>query len=429
MSMQRQPNGIEYREPSTSEEILGIFLKDPSTFNENKRKLTPNMFEGYEWLYISMAQLDEENALSFKSVSLLNKEKMLFIAELRDSVPSVARLPKLIKKLKEEHLSAEIKLINKEFSEDQTRDPNEVLSELQSRVNLLSNTEAGELNDADQDVDSFYNWLDEIHEDPSKAFGLMTGIQELDRITTGFHRGDFIVIGARTSIGKSAFQIELALRMALRGYKIAIFSLEMSKRQLYLRMLANLMTIELEVLKTGRLPISMRDRKEQHRQFLKQIYVDDTRGVSADYITDSMRRLKRTRGLDAVMVDYLQDIKENGEQNDNGGSAISRVCRKLRKGSQDCDCVMFGLSQVTRGVEERKDKRPTVSDLAGSTGIETSADGIALLYRDEYYNAETDKKGIMEVNFAKQRNGDTGKIELFYNRKFQQIRPLSAGTY
>lgn len=175
MSMLKQPSEIEYREPSTSEEILGIFLLDPSTFNENKRKLTPEMFVGYEWLYISMAQLDDENSFSFKSVSLLNKDKMRSIRELRDCVPSVNRLTGLIEKLKKEHLAAEIKLISRQFSDDDYRDPNEALSELQSRVNLLSNTEASELNDADQDVDSFYNWLDEIQEDPSKAYGLMTG--------------------------------------------------------------------------------------------------------------------------------------------------------------------------------------------------------------------------------------------------------------
>ena len=307
--------------------------------------------------------------------------------------------------------------------------PNEVLDEMKSRVNELRNTEADEGSDPDKDVDDFFSWMEEIIEDPSKAYGLITGNEDIDRITTGFHRGDFIVVGARTSIGKSAFMIQMALNLAKNGYRVAIYSLEMSKRQMYLRMLANLMTIDLEILRTGRLLKSRIPEMLKHKEFLKQIFVDDTRGISAEYITDSMRNLKRNGGLDCVMVDYLQDVKEQGEQNDNGGSALARVCRKLRKGAQECDVAMFGLSQVTRAVEDRKDKRPMPSDLAGSTGIETSADVIIMLYRDDYYDAASDKKGLMEINFAKQRNAAVGKVELYYARKYQQLRPLSSGKY
>jgi len=158
---------------------------------------------------------------------------------------------------------------------------------------------------------------------------------------------------------------------------------------------------------------------------LKSIYVDDTRGVTADYIADVMRRLKRTQGLDFVVVDYLQDVKEPGEQNDNSGSALARVCRKLRAAAQQCDCHVMGLSQIARTVESRTDKRPTNADLSGSTGIETSADVIALLYREDYYDPNTDKKNILEVNFTKQRNGKLGKVELYYDRDCQKISDIA----
>nr|WP_269432543.1 DnaB-like helicase C-terminal domain-containing protein [Paenibacillus sp. VKM B-2647] len=190
-------------------------------------------------------------------------------------------------------------------------------------------------------------------------------------------------------------------------------------------MLANLMGVDYETLRTGQLAKELRPQIEKWKPFLKQIYVDDRRGVSADYIVDSMRHLKRTQGLDFVAVDYIQDVKEKGEHNDNGGSAIARVCRKLRAGAQECDCVVMGLSQVTRDVENRQDKRPSIADLSGSTGIETAADVIALLYRDEYYNPDTDRKGIMEVNFGKQRNGKVGKVELHYDAERQRLSSLS----
>jgi len=417
---------------STNEEVLAILLKHPLIFREVKRTLSPMMFGELEWLFKAMVELDEDDALEFKALLMANPEQAKYLHELRNSVTTTQVLPYLLNKLKEEYLAAEIYRVSQMTAHRivvEGVNPNEVLDEMKSRVNELRNTEADEGSDPDKDVDDFFSWMEEIIEDPSKAYGLITGNEDIDRITTGFHRGDFIVVGARTSIGKSAFMIQMALNLAKNGYRVAIYSLEMSKRQMYLRMLANLMTIDLEILRTGRLLKSRIPEMLKHKEFLKQIFVDDTRGISAEYITDSMRNLKRNGGLDCVMVDYLQDVKEQGEQNDNGGSALARVCRKLRKGAQECDVAMFGLSQVTRAVEDRKDKRPMPSDLAGSTGIETSADVIIMLYRDDYYDAASDKKGLMEINFAKQRNAAVGKVELYYARKYQQLRPLSSGKY
>lgn len=182
-------------------------------------------------------------------------------------------------------------------------------------------------------------------------------------------------------MGKTVFVIEMFLRLS-NGYKCAMFSLEMSKQQLYFRMMSNLMQVNFELFRTGRLAPNHYQNMQKYKDELKKLYIDATRAVSADYIADEMRRLKRTQGLDFVVVDYLQDVKEQGEINDNGGSALARVCRKLRAAAKECDCHVMGLSQVVRGVEDRKDKRPGNADLSGSTGIETNADVIALLYRD-----------------------------------------------
>lgn len=426
MPLTRLESETEYRLPSISEEVLGIFLKDPDLFAEYKSRFTETMFGPLAWLYASMLKNSEIGAFTFKTIAFENKDKTDYLIELRGSVPSTARLPGLVVKLKKQHLATELHTIGQRMTDQaEDRDPDEALSEAQSLINNLSNTEATDLHDTDKDLDDYFDYMEEIIADPSKAFGLITGIEELDRITTGFHRGDFIVIGARTSMGKSAFMLEIALRLAKSGYKVAIYSLEMSKRQIYNRLMANLMNVELNTIKSGKMFYNRIPEMKKHKEFLRQIYIDDTRGVSADYITDSMRRLKRTRGIDAVMTDYIQDVKEIGESNDNGGSALARICRKLRKGAQEMDVAMFGLSQVNRSVEERKEKQPMSSDLTGSAGIESSADVIALLYRDDYYNADTDKKNILEINFAKQRNGEVGKIELKYNKKYQQVRSLT----
>lgn len=420
------PNEMEYRQPSIAEEVLGIFLKDPDLFAEYKNRLTENMFGPQAWLYNSMSTNSEIGAFTFKTIAFENRDKMDYLMELRNSVPATARLPGLIVRLKKEHLATELYMIGQRMT-DQTedRDPDEALSEMQNRINNLSNTESTDLHDTDKDLDDYFTYMEEIIADPSKALGLITGIDELDKITTGLYRGDLIVIGARTSMGKSAFMLEIALCLTKAGHKVAIYSLEMSKRQIYHRMLANLMNLELNLIKTGRMPANRVPEMHKQRELMRKIYIDDTRAVSAEFITDSMRRLKRTRGIDCVMVDYIQDVKEIGETNDNGGSALARVCRKLRKAAQEMNVAMVGLSQVNRSVEERADKHPMPSDLTGSAGIESSADVIALLYREDYYKTDTDKKDILEINFAKQRNGEVGKIELKYNRKYQQVRSLT----
>lgn len=407
-------------------EILGTILTDCSLYQDIKRKLSPEHFHEYGWLYQIIREVDEAEGLTFKGVGLrLETNQIPLLHELRKAYVVESRLPILVQQVKQRRLSDNLRRIATQIVEECDEDnANDVLTELQAKAFELFTTDTEDLQDMDRAVDEFGEWVEEIMQDPSKAFGLLSGIEAMDTITTGWHKGDLIVLGARTSMGKSAFMIDNVLRLHLAGYKCAIFSLEMSKTQIYFRMMANLMGMSLEVLRTGRMAPELIPRFRETRKKLKGIYVDDTRGVDSEYIADVSRRLKRTQGLDFIVVDYIQDVKEKGEQNDNGGSAIGRICRKLRTAAQQLDVPIMALSQVTRAVEERRDKRPTNSDLAGSTGIETGADVIALLYRDEYYNPDTDKRGILEVNFTKQRNGKLGKVEVFYDKDSQKIKPL-----
>lgn len=408
-------------------EILGLILSYPSLYEEVKGKLSPEHFYEYDWLYQIIREVDAEEGLTFKGVGMRLEDKHIpMLNDFRKAGFNPNRLPELIKRVKERVLSDTLRsMANKIIEECEPSNANEVLSALQQKSFELFTTDTEDINDMHREVEEFAAWVEEVMNDPRKAYGLLTGIHELDAITTGYHKGDLIVVGARTSMGKSAFMIENVLRLHKAGYKCAIFSLEMSKKQIFMRMMANLMNISLEVLRTGRMAVELLPKFHQMKEELKGIYVDDTRGVDSEYIADVMRRLKRTQGLDFVVVDYLQDVKEKGEINDNQGSALARICRKLRTAAQQTDVPVMALSQVTRAVEERKDKRPTNSDLSGSTGIETSADVIALLYRDEYYNPDTTRQNILEVNFTKQRNGKLGKVELFYDKTSQRIFPLT----
>ncbi|PNQ78895.1 DnaB-like helicase C-terminal domain-containing protein [Paenibacillus sp. F4] len=416
------------RETQPSEELLGNFLKDPTLYRANKHLLSPDLFGEYTWLYHLIQEVDEQEGLSYKGVvSRCDADRIKVLMEFRQAAFNENRVPLLIRTLKKDRLAGDILSLANELRSRtvEGEDPDTILRDIQNVAFTLETSESGGMGDPSRDVDEWSEYMLKLAEDPTLAYGLMTGLRPLDSITTGWHRQDFSVVGAWTSMGKTAFTIENVLRLNNAGYKCAMFSLEMIKRQIYTRMMANKLEVDLEQFRTGRLAKHhYQERMIREKEALKSIYVDDTRGISADYIVDVMRRLKRTQGLDFVVVDYLQDVKEHGEQNDNGGSALARVCRKLRASAKEMDCHVMGLSQVTRGVNERQDKRPLVSDLAGSTGIETSADVIALLYRDDYYNAASDKKGILEVNFAKQRNGKLGVVELAYDRTMQTIRDI-----
>lgn len=404
-------------------------MKDPTLFQANKHLLTTDLFQEYQWLYRLILEVDSQEGLTFRGVAQrVEIEQVKLLQQLKKSAFNENRVPHLIRQLKKECLSDNLYGVSQETLKRLAdgEDPDEILRDIQNVSFTLATSESGGNHEAGEGIDGWFERKLEIMNDNSLAYGLLTGISSLDALTTGWHRKDFSVVGGWTSMGKTAFVLEIVKRLNAANYKCAVFSLEMIIDQIYDRLTSNILQVNLQQFRLGKLaPHHYTDRANRTKEQLRTIFIDDTRGVSADYITDVMRRLKRTQGLDFVVVDYIQDVKETGEMNDNGGSALARVCRKLRAAAKEMDCHVMGLSQVTRGVNDRQDKRPLVSDLAGSTGIETSADVIALLYRDDYYNKDSDKKGILEVNFAKQRNGSLGVVELLYDRSTQSIRELA----
>lgn len=424
MQRWQEDSANETRAIQAHEELLGTFIANTQSFAEYAHLLETEMFYSYMWVYEVLRRVESEEGLSYRGIiNRCETHQIKTIQTLRQTAINERRIPTLIQKAKEDLLGDRLRGIGRHLI-DSAEEPDDVLRELKTRVDELETTESTTLSNPVNDLDEYAAHMMEIVADPSKAYGLMTGLDELDRITLGFQRKDFSVVGARTSMGKSAFMLQICILLHFAGYKVGIFSLEMSKRQLYDRIMANILNIALETYRTGQAHPSYYDKMKEVKNKLYGLYVDDTRGVNSEYIADAMKRLKRTQGLDFVVVDYIQDVAEKGEQNDNQGSALGRICRKLRKAAKDCDCHVMGLSQVTRAAEGKEDKRPGNSDLAGSTGIETSADAIALLYREDYYKPDTDKKNILEVNFTKQRNGKTGKVELYYDRVTQRISSI-----
>lgn len=271
-------------------------------------------------------------------------------------------------------------------------------------------------------VDEWLEHLERSMQSRGTITGIPSGFGDVDRMTLGWQRTDSIIVAARTSIGKSAFAIQCAINAATADNLVQYISLEMSRNQIMSRIASNLTGVKLQSFRQG--DISDEDMGKivtLALPILERIEILDHRIMGASQIAGEMRRAKHERGLDLCIVDYAQMVSEPPQLGDNAGSALGRVAVKLRQASQDADCALLILSQITRAVDSRSDKRPMLSDLAGSGGLEASADVTLLLYRDDYYDPESEKKNLMEINVAKQRNGPTGKAELVFLKDTQRL--------
>lgn len=244
--------------------------------------------------------------------------------------------------------------------------------------------------------------------------GLTTGFIDLDAKTAGFQKSNLIVLAARPAMGKTAFALNVALQASLKdGATVLIFSLEMAKEELGQRLLAMESRIEMQKLKTGRVERQDWEDINIGLDSLAQakIFIDDTPGVSILEIKNKCRRLKAEHGLDMIVVDYLQLMSHTGkvESRQQEISALSRMFKLL---AREMDCPVILLSQLSRGPEQRADHRPILSDLRESGSIEQDADMVIFLYRDDYYNPDTEKPGVCEVIIGKQRSGPTAVVEL-----------------
>jgi len=266
--------------------------------------------------------------------------------------------------------------------------------------------------------------------------GISTGFRDLDEITTGFHKSDLILIAARPSMGKTALVLNIAANVAMReNIPVAVFSLEMRKEQLTDRMISSEGMIDAKLLRTGQLEPENWDRYFDAIKRISKapIYIDDTSAISPSQIRSKCRRLKlKEKQLGLIVIDYLQLMTcttASGKRSENRQQEISEISRNLKVLAKEMDCPVIALSQLNRAVEGRADKRPMLSDLRESGAIEQDADLVCFIYRDEYYNPESEKKGIAEIIIAKQRNGETGVVDLKYMGKYVSFRNLEHYYY
>ena len=265
--------------------------------------------------------------------------------------------------------------------------------------------------------------IEDIYRSKGKLTGVPTGFVDFDQKTAGLQKSDLILLAARPSMGKTAFALNIIQNAAIRGnVPTAIFSLEMSREQLVNRMLCSEAMLDAQRLRTGELTDSDWTDLIQAMGPLSQapIYIDDTPGITPMEVRSKCRRLKVEKGLGLIVIDYLQLMSGNG-RTDSRQQEISDISRSLKAIAREMDAPVIALSQLSRACEQRADHRPMLSDLRESGAIEQDADGVAFLYRDEYYFPDTEKKNQAELIIAKQRNGPTGTIDLTWMGQFTKF--------
>lgn len=273
---------------------------------------------------------------------------------------------------------------------------------------------------------SAFERIEELYARKSNITGVPTGYNELDNYTAGLQSSDFIVIAARPSMGKTAFSLNIAQNVAIRAkMPVGIFSLEMSKEQLVQRLICAEAGINAQRLRTGHLEESDWPRITKAMAVLSEapIYIDDSGGITVLEMRSKARRLKAKYGLELLVIDYLQLIRGSARI-ENRTQEISEISRQIKTLSKELNIPIIALSQLSREVEKRTDKRPLLSDLRESGAIEQEADIVMFIYRDEYYNPESDRKNIAEINIAKHRNGPTARFELYFFKEYTKFIDL-----
>ena len=354
-----------------------------------------------------------------------------YITSLVNSVPTAANIEHYAKIVEEKAMLRRLIKVSGKISKlgyNEEEEVDELIDEAESLIFEISQKRRvqGFSNVKDVLMDTF-DRLEQLHETTSEVTGVPTGFRDLDRMTSGFQDSDLVIIAARPSMGKTALALNIAQYVAVEeDIPVAIFSLEMAKSQLVQRMLCSEAQVDSHRLRTGKLKDTDWRRLSQAAGRLGEssIFIDDTPGMTAMEMRAKARRIKAEHGLGLILIDYLQLMQTTG-RTESRQQEVSQLSRSLKGLARELDAPVVSLSQLSRAVEQRNDKRPRLSDLRSSGSIEQDADLVAFIYRDEYYNPDTEKQGITEIIVGKQRNGPVGTVELAFQKEYTRFVDLS----
>lgn len=422
--------------------VLGAILINPEVY-EYVEALVPNAFyrAEHQLIFNRMLELAEEGQpIDLVTLaSRLQDQKELediggvsYLSKLAHSVPTTANIESYVTSVKNKFMLREY--IRSSMAGIQAAMAGEDIQRLVTSAQQVATTLADQAAPK-QDFKRINEVLVEVietTETKSEAYksgeitGIPTGYRDLDSILGGLQRSDLIIVAARPSVGKTAFALNVAQNVAVRTNEtVAVFSLEMSASQLVTRMVSAEGNLEASKMRMGDLGTEDWSKLATAAGVLggTNIVIDDSPGITVHDIRSKCRRLKKQEGLGLIVIDYLQliDSVKKGRGAENRQQEVSEISRTLKHLARELDVPVIALSQLSRGVEQRQDKRPMMSDLRESGSIEQDADIVAFLYRDDYYNAETEKKNIIEIIIAKQRNGPVGTVELVFLKQFNKF--------
>ena len=354
-----------------------------------------------------------------------------YIAQLPDRVPTTANVEQYIKIVEEKSaLRALIKTANDliTLGYDQTQEVEDILDTAEKRIfDVIQNrNQKGYSAIKDILVDSFTE-LEKLYNQKQHITGTPTGFADLDYITAGLHPSDLVIVAARPAMGKSAFALNIATNAAIRANAgVAIFSLEMSKEQMTNRIFCSEAMVDSNKVRTGKIEDEDWTKLAEASGALStsQIFIDDTPGISVMEIRAKCRKLKLEKNIGLVVIDYIQLVQGSNKKNSSREQEISEISRSLKILAKEIGVPVIALSQLSRSVEQRPDHRPMLSDLRESGAIEQDADIVMFLYRDDYYNEDSEKKNIAEVILAKHRAGSTGTVELAWLGSYTKFANL-----
>ncbi|WP_419882568.1 replicative DNA helicase [Peribacillus sp. B-H-3] len=419
--------------------VLGAIFLEPSSLTVTSEMLIPEDFyrSSHQKIFNVMLNLNDEG----KAVDLITVTEELaaaknleevggvsYLSELAASVPTAANIEYYARIVEEKSLLRRLIRTATNIAQEGYSREDEVenlLGEAEKNImEVAQRKNSGAFQNIKDVLVRTYDNIEVLTNRKGDVTGIPTGFAELDRMTAGFQRNDLIIVAARPSVGKTAFALNIAQNVATKTEEnVAIFSLEMGAEQLVMRMLCAEGNINAQNLRTGSLTDEDWRKLTMAMGSLSNagIYIDDTPGVRIGDIRSKCRRLKQEHGLGMILIDYLQLIQGNGRSGENRQQEVSEISRSLKALARELQVPVIALSQLSRGVEQRQDKRPMMSDIRESGSIEQDADIVAFLYRDDYYDKESENKNIIEIIIAKQRNGPVGTVSLAFVKEYNKF--------
>ena len=412
--------------------VLGSMLTDQDAVIDAIEVLKPEDFYREDNKYIYEAILNLYNKaepidiITVKSELIsMGKFEVIggfeYLGILPDKVPLVANAERYIKIVEEKSLLRQLIKASNELIDlgyAQNEDVEMVMDQAEKKIfNIMQGkNQKGFSVIKDVLIESFAE-IEKLYNQKEPITGVPTGFADLDYKTAGLHNSDLVLVAARPAMGKSAFALNIASNAAINAkVPVAIFNLEMSKSQLVNRMLCSEAMVDSNKIRTGKIEEDDWGKLATALGPLSEapIYIDDTAGISIAEIRAKCRKLKLEKNIGLIVIDYLQLIQGSGKRNASREQEISEISRSLKILAKELDVPVIALSQLSRAAEQRQDHRPMLSDLRESGAIEQDADIVMFLYRDDYYNPDTEKKNIAEVILAKHRAGSTGTVELYW---------------